>query len=73
MAETKEREAGEFDQGLTDFISKKNNTIAWVVSNCDVSSGRMEYVNVLKKYINITAYGKCNGNPCPGENCCKSI
>lgn len=71
LAESKEREAGDFDRKLTDLLSKKNKTVAWVVSNCDPSSGRRQYVDILKKYINVSIYGKCNKNVCLGKTCCK--
>uniref|UniRef100_A0A0N4ZSC0 Fucosyltransferase n=1 Tax=Parastrongyloides trichosuri TaxID=131310 RepID=A0A0N4ZSC0_PARTI len=41
-------------------FENKNKQIIWLVSNCVTPSGRMKAVKALKKYINVTQYGKCN-------------
>lgn len=70
LIELKEREAEVFDRRLSDLLSKKNKTVAWVVSNCGAPSGRSKYVDQLKKYIDVSIYGKCNYKNCSRTNCC---
>ena len=41
------------------YAANKIGLIVWLVSNCRTSSKRMEYVKVLKKYINVDIFGKC--------------
>ena len=35
----------------------------WFVSNCDTFSAREDYVTELIKYLNVSMYGNCNGQP----------
>lgn len=73
LAEWKEKKAGDFDRKLTDLLSNKNKTVAWVVSNCQTASGRVRYTEELQKFIKVDIYGKCSQNPCPDIDCCKRL
>ncbi|ELU03917.1 hypothetical protein CAPTEDRAFT_129035 [Capitella teleta] len=62
------------------YIRNKTGTILWVVSNCHFTSGREDYVNEMKKFINIDIYGSCGkGRICGGysayhgHNCTKQF
>jgi len=43
------------------ILNKKTKLAAWFVSNCYVSSQRIDYVKTLLKYIDIDIYGWCSG------------
>lgn len=51
-----------------DYTHGKTNLASILLSNC--RGGRLNYVNQLKKYIDVSVYGKC-GRPCPihGGDC----
>lgn len=40
-------------------LSSKTKSVAWIVSNCHAESKREQYVNELKKYIDVDIYGSC--------------
>ena len=42
-----------------DYLSKKTKFSFGVISSCDASSRRLEYIDELKKFINVDVYGKC--------------
>ena len=43
--------------------------VAWVVSNCEKApSKRMEYVNVLQKYVHVDIFGKCGDKVCANSS-----
>lgn len=42
-----------------DYLSGKNKSVAWVVSNCKTSSRREDYVRELQKHIQVDVYGRC--------------
>ena len=42
--------------------SKRNSTVAWMVSNCLTESNREGYVEQLKEFINIDIFGGCYYN-----------
>ena len=44
---------------------RKYESAAWLVSNCDTSSDREDYVEELQKYFPIHTYGRCGLNQCP--------
>ncbi|KFM80284.1 Glycoprotein 3-alpha-L-fucosyltransferase A, partial [Stegodyphus mimosarum] len=48
---------------LEEFEQKSKN-IVWFVSDCSTDSRREEYVNELKKFIDIDTYGKCGDHKC---------
>jgi alpha-1,3-fucosyltransferase len=45
------------------FLSKKTKFSFTVISSCDASSRRLEYIEELKLYIDIDIYGKCSNDP----------
>ena len=50
------------------YASSKTKKIAWFVSSCKTKSGRNEYVEVLKKYIQVDIYGRCGDMVCSKED-----
>ena len=57
---------------LVNHAQGKSKKVAWVVSRCDTDSNREEYVDELKKYIEVDIYGKCGSFQC-GRNCFSHI
>lgn len=49
-----------------DFYAGKTDFAAIVVSNCGGSSGRLQYVNQMKKYVPVKIFGAC-GDACPSK------
>lgn len=49
-----------------DFYASKTDFAAIVVSNCGGSSGRLQYVNEMKKYVSVKVFGAC-GETCPSK------
>uniref|UniRef100_A0A914C7T6 Fucosyltransferase n=1 Tax=Acrobeloides nanus TaxID=290746 RepID=A0A914C7T6_9BILA len=47
------------DMEVIEKVSKKKRLVLQFVSNCDTPSNREAYIEVLKKYINITQFGTC--------------
>ena len=41
------------------ILKWKKRPIAWMVSNCDDASKRLDYVKELMNYISVDVYGKC--------------
>ncbi|XP_077513055.1 3-galactosyl-N-acetylglucosaminide 4-alpha-L-fucosyltransferase FUT3-like [Amblyomma americanum] len=58
-----------------DFVTPTNRSrlVVWAVSNCEAPSGRMDFVNELKKYIPVDIYGKCGDMRCPHSPECSAI
>lgn len=52
-------------------MSKKTNSVFWVVSDCKTESQRELYVEELRQYIDVDIYGKCGPLDCPqiGMDC----
>ncbi len=44
-------------------LTKRPRMASWMVSHCNTPSKRKQYVNELKKYIDVAIYGSC------GEEC----
>lgn len=42
----------------------KTKLVAWMVSNCGDSSGRLQYVKNLKKFISVDVFGACGPLKC---------
>ncbi|XP_068712391.1 glycoprotein 3-alpha-L-fucosyltransferase A-like [Montipora capricornis] len=63
----------EFDN---DDITLKDKKVAWLVSNCHATE-RKEYVEELKKYIDVSIYGQCgDSKSCPAKRhspICKAL
>jgi hypothetical protein len=47
-----------------DFHGDKLDKVVSLITNCDATTKRIEYVNELGKYIPVKFYGGC-GKPCP--------
>ena len=48
-----------------DFHGSKKGFAAALISNCGDSSGRLEYIKELKKYVAVDVYGACGDKKCP--------
>jgi glycoprotein 3-alpha-L-fucosyltransferase len=59
----------EFDDQKNYLEGKTEFSVA-LISNCHDKSGRLNYINEMKKYVSVKIFGKC-GDPCPstGVNC----
>ena len=42
----------------------KSRLVAWVISHCNASSRRDDYIRELSKYIAVDGYGRCAGRAC---------
>ena len=49
-----------------DFYSLKSKFAAAVISNCEASSKRMEYIKQMQSYISVEIFGGC-GKKCPDK------
>lgn len=60
---------------IVDDTLNKNKEVAWLVSNCQAKSGRLDYVKELSKYIGVDIYGLCgNDRTCPrSRDCFKDV
>lgn len=58
-----------------DEFKTKTKTAMWLVSNCHTmgTERRKNYVNLLKKYIDIDVYGKCGTYSCDNSTACRII
>lgn len=51
-----------------DYLENKTHFAVALISNCNmVTSKRLNYINELKKYVDVKVYGKC-GEPCESSN-----
>jgi len=48
-----------------DFHGSKKGFAAALIRNCGDSSGRLEYIKELKKYVAVDVYGTCGDKKCP--------
>ena len=46
------------------YASSITKSVAWFVSNCHASNGRMKYAKELAKYIDVDIYGSCGTKTC---------
>jgi alpha-1,3-fucosyltransferase len=67
-----DRNAGDIWMQNVSF-ERKSKMIAWFVSNCNVPSGRLEYVHELQKYIPVDIYGKCGPLDCTDKDWCQNM
>ena len=51
------------ERNYSAIFEKKSKDVAWVVSNCHTISKREQYVEKMRKIINVDIYGKC-GKSC---------
>ena len=52
-------------RNLTAVIKRKRKKVAWMVSHCETSIRREDYVAQLQHYIDVDVYGKCGKLRCP--------
>ena len=55
------------------FAAKKTRFAAWVVSHCNTSSRREEYVTQMQQYVKVDIYGGCGTLKCPQRGCWEYI
>jgi len=55
---------GPRDLNVTDVYRKKTRGALALISNCEKASGRLAYIEQLRRYIPVDVYGRC-GSPCP--------
>ena len=57
------------------FARGKSKKVAWFVSNCGASNGRLEYAQQLNIYIDVDIYGNCGSYYCSRdeEKCFKML
>ncbi|CAF0980177.1 unnamed protein product [Rotaria sordida] len=62
------------DHQLSDEILANKNlgTVAALISNCGGRSGRLMFINKLKRYIDVQVYGRC-GEKCPENVDCREF
>ena len=51
------------ERNYSAIFENKSKDVAWVVSNCETISKRKQYVQKMRKIINVDIFGKC-GKPC---------
>jgi hypothetical protein len=51
-------------------LKDKTEFVAWIMSNCNAPSSRMDYYRELSKHISIHIYGACGNRTCPRSNLC---
>ena len=47
------------NKNYSDIFRKKTREVAWIVSHCQTSGKREQYVQELQKYIQVDIYGRC--------------
>ena len=63
----------EQDQAATEIdqiIKQKYRLVLWMVSNCETSGLRENYVRELSKYVDIDVYGDCGNMECTSDKKC---
>lgn len=55
------------DKQVDERVIKKNKLLLQFVSNCAAHSQREKLVNLIRKRVNVTTYGKCNDKPCNND------
>ncbi|KAI0241129.1 Glycoprotein 3-alpha-L-fucosyltransferase A [Lamellibrachia satsuma] len=50
------------------FAAGKRKLVAWFVSNCDTTNGRMDYVQQLQKHIQVDVFGACGKLTCTRDD-----
>ncbi len=49
------------------YAENKTKLVAWFVSNCQTSNGRLDYVRELQRHLTIDIYGECGSLRCAKE------
>ena len=57
--------AGQKPAMTRNYARGKSKKVAWFVSNCLATNGRLEYAKELAKHIDVDIYGKCGTKRCP--------
>ncbi|XP_015930801.2 alpha-(1,3)-fucosyltransferase C [Parasteatoda tepidariorum] len=52
-------------QSLQWAFSNKTKSVVWMSSHCPTHGGRDDYVQELRKYIDVDVFGKCGDSVCP--------
>lgn len=55
------------NHNFSSIFSRKQKSVAWLVSHCKTSSGRENYVRELARYIDVDIYGSCGNKQCPSK------
>ena len=55
---------GKHKMDFENVFESKTKDVLWFNSNCDSRSQRMNYVNEMRKYIDVDVYGKCGTFKC---------
>ena len=58
---------GEKHINISDIFFKKSKSVAILGSNCGGQNNRWQYVKELQKHINVTTFGHCGTEKCPGQ------
>ena len=54
---------------IKNYAAGKTRKVAWVISHCNASSKRDDYIRELSKYLPVDGYGRCADRVCtPTEN-----
>lgn len=53
-----------------DYNAGKTGQVTALISNCNASNKRLNYVNALKQHIGVDVYGRC-GQACPTNEDCR--
>ena len=53
------------ERPLRNYALGKTKKVAWFVSNCGDSNGRLDYAKILQRYIQVDIYGTCGPLDCP--------
>lgn len=60
------------ERNYSAIFEKKSKDVAWVVSNCNTISNRTQYVENMRKIINVDIFGQC-GKQCGEGGGCEKI
>lgn len=52
-------------KNYTQILAKKTKFAAWLVSHCSTYGQREKYVNMMRQYVAVDAYGTCSSLKCP--------
>lgn len=55
----------DISQAELGFLHNRLRKVAWMVSNCDTTNNRWDYVRKLQQHIEVDIYGNCGPLKCP--------
>lgn len=64
----KYKNVNENNISIINYAENKTKMVAWFVSNCGASNGRLSYAKNLSNYIQVDIYGGCGTKQCPKDN-----